>query len=205
MIRSQQHQSQRRRPVPAEIPSSFQVMITGQIQSVSFTYNNIDNVYCRYSFNFGVDWEIIHGVDSGTTQTARRQDVLYEQNESSLVFGFPIDISFKSTSVLGWPQIVVKLYSTDFLGRYVNRGYGCCVCPISPGHYIKEVRTYRPVSSSPLKRIFHWLMGTPPEFYDDHFIARGESRNIVRVQCDGVVKISFDVTTKDMGAFGYTC
>lgn len=204
MVRSQQHINQRRRPAQVETPSSFQVMFTGQIKSASFTFNNIDTLYCRYSFNFGIDWEIIHGVESGTTQIARLRDLLYGNNEQSFYFGFPIDISFKSTSAHGWPRIIIQLYSTDFLGRDVILGYGCCLCPISPGHHIKEVYTYWPVSSSPWRRFLHWITGTPPEFYDENFIALGQSRNIVRVQCDGVVRIAFNTTTKDMGTFGYT-
>ena len=209
VIRSRQHAEalsmNQQRGTVRDLASSFQIMFTGQIESASFTYNNVDNLYCKYNFSYGQDWEIIHGTNSGITQVARMQNIfLHGMNDLSLVFNFPIEISFKATSAYGWPRISVQLYSTDFIGRDIIRGYGCLLCPLSSGHYTKNIYIYRPVSSSPWRRFLHWITGTPPEFIDDNFVAQDKSRHLVTVASDGIVKITLNVTTKDMTRFGYS-
>jgi len=57
--------------VPSE--SSFFVMCTGSIDSSVFE-GGMDNLYCRYGFSFGNDWGVIHGVDSGLSQIARKDE-----------------------------------------------------------------------------------------------------------------------------------
>jgi B9 domain-containing protein 1 len=49
------------------------------------------------------------------------------------VWSFPIEITFKSTNIFGWPQIVVSVYGLDAFGRDVIRGYGCIHLPRHPG------------------------------------------------------------------------
>ena len=53
--------------------SSFFVMATGSIESSVFE-GGMDNLYCRYGFSFGNDWGVIHGVDSGLSQIARKDE-----------------------------------------------------------------------------------------------------------------------------------
>ena len=48
-----------------------------------------------------------------------------------LVWNFPLDITFRSTSPYGWPQLVVSVYGLDGLGNDVVRGYGAVHVPVS--------------------------------------------------------------------------
>lgn len=191
--------------------SSFHVMYTGSIDSASFpSMNHVDNLYCRYSLSFGLDWEVVHGLDTGITQTAKQgancfAPAAQDDGSSTFVWNFPIDVSLKSTSAFGWPRMTLQLYGVDALGRDVIQGYANILCPTAPGHYTKYVPTYTPVSSSPWRRLMQWITGTPPEFYDSKFVAQGDGRDVTKVRCDcPVVKIVLHVATKDMTAFGYT-
>lgn len=46
--------------------TSFFVMVTGHIESAISTSSSLnDHLYCRYSFSYGPDWEVVHGVSMG--------------------------------------------------------------------------------------------------------------------------------------------
>ncbi|CAM9252888.1 unnamed protein product, partial [Phaeothamnion confervicola] len=64
-----------------------------------------DNLYCRYAFSFGSDWSMVHGMDTGLSQLARKGN----GSEQCVVWNFPIEISFKSTNAFGWPRIAISV------------------------------------------------------------------------------------------------
>ena len=201
--------------------TSFFVMITGQIESaISSTATLNDHLYCRYSFSYGPDWGVVHGVSVGLSQIGRRGAPLcnngggggggggafdgYDECNSAIVWNFPIEISFQSTNPHGWPRLVVSVYGLDFMGRDVVRGYASLLLPARPGGRTVYMKTYRPVSGSTFVRVVNWLMGTSPEYYDSRMVARGEGRAVTRVVSgDRMVKVNLMVTIKDFPTFGY--
>ena len=79
-----------------------------------------------------------------------------------LVWNFPLDITFRSTSPFGWPQLVVSVYGLDNLGNDVVRGYGAVHVPLvshSPYATLK-IPVFVPESASILQRIAGWLYYT---------------------------------------------
>lgn len=187
--------------------SSFFVMITGHIESAkSSTSSLTDQLYCRYSFLYGPDWEIVHGVSIGLSQIGR-QGMFTSNNEewgNEIVWNFPIEISFRSTNPQGWPRLVLSIYGFDFMGRDVVRGYASLLLPVSPGRHTKYLKAYRPVSGSWFVQAVNWLLGTHPEYYDSKMVARGGGRAVTRVvSSDRTVKVNLTVTIKDLSTFGY--
>jgi len=182
------------------IPHDFFVMITGRLESAK-CHAAPNNLYCRYSFQHGPDWKITHGVSSGVTQLGRRHGVCGPC--PSIVFNFPIDISFQSTTISGWPRIVVAVYGLDMFGRDVARGYVSILCPMTPGTHSLEAQMYVPISSSFCQRVLNWVNGTMPEFYDSKFVSQGEGRAATIVESTGNVKVILNVTTKQIADFGY--
>ena len=178
--------------------SSFHVLIIGQIESASFP-STIDGLYCRFSFVSGLDWEIIHGVDRGITQTAKKTN----RAQSVITWNFPIDISYGSTNIHGWPRICFSVNGLDWLGRDIVRGYGCLMCPIMAGNHIEYVHLYVPESSSPWNRFLHFLTGSPPEYYDSRFVSRADGRGATRVKCQGTIKVVLNIATKGIENSGY--
>jgi B9 domain-containing protein 1 len=141
-----------------DLESSFLLQCTGQI--VSGALNNHDYLYCRYYFTCGDDWEIIGGLDNGLSQVACQNNMVID---GSVVWNFPIDLSFKSTNIHGWPRIAVGVYGIDFFGRDVVRGYGSVLVPMQPGTHELKMEMFRPVANSTLNEIAAWIFGNPPE------------------------------------------
>jgi B9 domain-containing protein 1 len=119
------------------------------------------------------------------------------------VWNFPLDLTFKSTNLFGWPQLVVSVYGLDSFGREVVRGYGAVHVPVSPGSHSRAIPMFVPESSSKLQKFTSWIMGRRPEFIDAKFVAQGESREVTRVRSQGSITVKFNVVTKGMRKLGY--
>ena len=146
--------------------SSFFLVVTGNIESAISSETSCLNekLYCRYSFSYGEDWEVVHGVSMGLTQIASQGMISNNDDEGGniVVFNFPIEISFQSTNPHGWPRLALSIFGFDFMGRDVVKGYASVLLPITPGRHTQIVRTYCPVSGSKFVEFVNWLMGTNP-------------------------------------------
>jgi hypothetical protein len=49
----------------------------------------------------------MQGIDSGFSQVAQKGSA----GDASVVWNFPIDVTFKSTNPFGWPRLVLSIYS----------------------------------------------------------------------------------------------
>jgi B9 domain-containing protein 1 len=176
----------------------FHVYCTGQIESGQFC--GIDNLYCRSTFNFGPDWQIVHGVDTGLTQIAQKAN----GGDTRIVWNFPIDLTFKSTNAFGWPRLVLSVYGIDGVGRDIVHGYASMHVPTTPGCHTRYVRLFKPLSSSYLQQFIGWLTGAPPEFFNPNFVSQSEGREVTRVTSTGVIKVQINIMTKGMQAHGYS-
>lgn len=99
-------------------------------------------------------------MDTGLSQTACKN---LSNSEEQIVWNFPIDVSFNTTNVFGWPRIAVSVYGIDFLGRDVIRGYGSALIPLASGQHQIEVDMFNPLATSYLNEVASWFMGNPPE------------------------------------------
>lgn len=138
--------------------NSFFVQCTGQI--VSGDFGPVNYLYCRYTFQFGNDWVISSGLDTGLSQTSCKN---MGRSDEQIVWNFPIDVSFNSTNVFGWPRIAISVYGIDFLGRDVIRGYGSALIPVTSGQHQIEIDMFAPLATSHLNDFLSWMMGNPPE------------------------------------------
>lgn len=178
--------------------SGFYVMVTGQVDGVKMTGG--DNLYCKYSFNYGMDWTAIHGLEHGISQISRKSS---GEHQDVYTWNYPLDITFRTTNVHGWPQLVLSVYGINLMGKDVIRGYGCTHVPVTPGRHVRYVRLYTPVSSSWCQQLVAWLTGNPAEFFDAKFVAQGHGREVTRVKSRGTVKVVFNVSTKNMSQWNY--
>ncbi|XP_045680591.1 B9 domain-containing protein 1 isoform X2 [Phyllostomus hastatus] len=151
-------------------PSVFLLMVNGQVESAQFPEH--DDLYCKYCFVYGHDWAPTAGLEEGISQiTSKSHDVRH-----SLVWNFPIDVTFKSTNPFGWPQIVLSVYGPDVFGNDVVRGYGAVHVPFSPGRHKRTIPMFVPESTSTLQKFTSWFMGRRPEYTDPKVVAQGEGR-----------------------------
>ena len=189
--------SERRAAANAKGATGFFTMITGQLESGEF--QTLDNMYVKFKFVYGPDWKAVGGPDQGTSQTSRKGST----DDDEVVWNFPIDVALKATSAYGWPRLVLSVYRQDSFGRDIIQGYGSMLVPTVAGRYTRYVRMFAPVSSSPFQSMLVWLTGNKPEFYHPEFVARSDGREVTRVEAAGLVKVSVNVMTRGMSAFGY--
>eukprot|EP00824_Muranothrix_gubernata_P016396 TRINITY_DN33973_c0_g1_i1.p1 TRINITY_DN33973_c0_g1~~TRINITY_DN33973_c0_g1_i1.p1 ORF type:complete len:200 (+),score=23.86 TRINITY_DN33973_c0_g1_i1:61-660(+) len=176
--------------------SHFTVSVTGQVESAKM--GGCNNIYCRVGYTSGPDWRVVQGVEDGITQMATKGSA------GVFVWNFPLDITFSSTNPFGWPQVVITVYGLDLLGRDVLRGCGAVHIPVGSGRFVRYIRLFAPVSSSGLASWVGKIMGQRPEYLDPKIVARGEGREVTRVRSHGIVKIVFNIVTKDTHVYGMT-
>ncbi|RKO97346.1 B9-domain-containing protein [Caulochytrium protostelioides] len=170
---------------------TFSVLITGQIESVDYTYR------------YGPDWMPVAGLEQGLTQVASHGFSLTGP-AAPLVWNFPIEIAFRSTNVFGWPQLVIAVYGPNSLGQGdVVKGYVALRLPLAPGPHTLYGDLYVPQASSRIAAGYTWLRGHRPEFREPHFVAGGEGRGVTAVRSSGCVKVTLHVVTRDMEQLGY--
>jgi len=174
--------------------SGFCVTLTGRLESAYFPFVR-EYLYCRYSYTYGSDWDISHGVNSGITQIAQSTGA-----DKYVVWNFPIEISFQSWNIYGWPRLVVSVYGLDYFGRDIVRGYGSILCPTTAGLHEISITAFTPMESSMWRRLTNWLTGTHPEFYHSNFVAQGNGRALTLVRANGVVNVVLNVMMTDCEA-----
>nr|XP_033770669.1 B9 domain-containing protein 1 isoform X1 [Geotrypetes seraphini] len=130
----------------AASPTVFLLMVNGQIESANFP--EFDELYCKYCFVYGQDWAPTAGLEEGISQITSKNPGI----QQTMVWNFPLDISFKSTNPYGWPQIVVSVYGPDVFGNDVVRGYGAVHVPFTPGRHRRTIPMFVPESSSKLQK-----------------------------------------------------
>ena len=114
------------------------------------------------------EYQIIH-----LLQASRRS----LDGQQRLVWNFPLDITFRSTSPFGWPQLVVSVYGLDSLGNDVVRGYGAIHIPLTSTVHVPyvtlKIPVFVPESASIMQRIAGWILGRRPEFVDPRVVTSG--------------------------------
>ncbi|KAH7642035.1 B9 domain-containing protein 1 [Dermatophagoides farinae] len=195
----------------------FLVNIHGQIESSSFIGHDYENVYCKCLFRYGPDWALVNNTNSTSSDKRNNnKDIVFISQMASrrpdqpvelplYVWNLPIEATFKSTNVFGWPQIIVSVYGMDNLGNDVIRGYGWTHLPIRPGEHRLQIRLFTPQSSTLLARIANWFVESRrPEFIDTRLAAGHEGRQLVTIENQGgEVTILLNVLFKDFKKYGF--
>lgn len=89
-------------------------------------------------------------------------------------------------------------------GREVIEAYGTIHVPTQPGRHTWYLWTFSPISSSTLTKVLGWAFGKNAEYKDaPNLIAKGQGREVTRVKSGGLIKVIFQVTTRNLEKFGY--
>ncbi|KAI5745154.1 hypothetical protein M8J76_008702 [Diaphorina citri] len=176
--------------------SGFLVSVMGEIEKAYI--QDIDNIYVKYCFVYGKDWDVTSGIEEGISQISK-----HTAGCPQFVWNFPIEIVFKSNNPHGWPQLILCVYGLDGFGNDVIRGYGLCHLPISSGTTAKQVRLFVPQSSSSVQKFTSWLTGHRPEYIDPKILTMGDGREVTRTKSEGIVFVKFNILTKDLYTHGF--
>lgn len=105
-------------------------------------------------------WKIINGEKTGISQVGSS----YSGVNKRIVWNIPFEITFETTVISGWPQIVFVLTGSDFFGRSVIRAYGNMHLPCSPGKQKRVIQLFKPLPQSLITEICGYLNGTIAEY-----------------------------------------
>jgi hypothetical protein len=117
---------------------SPEVHIIGEICSgVGFG----QGVSCKWRIDHGKFWGILEGGAEGHTQTA------YAREGGSASWNHPVDIHYQTTSIQGWPKIMVQIQQLDSYGRVGVIAHGFAHIPCSPGAHHLVIPCWRAVGT----------------------------------------------------------
>lgn len=117
---------------------------------VGASVRGVDRLFCRYAFVSGPDWIVMGGAQSGCTSIGVRnrmqraasilpdlmQDPCRTMNSpgtvsseqsfctASCVWNTVVQATYSSSNVFGWPQILLQVYTLDWMGREKIQAYG---------------------------------------------------------------------------------
>ncbi|XP_044253049.1 B9 domain-containing protein 1-like [Tribolium madens] len=171
---------------------TFLVSLTGQIESLDILAPAGSSWHCKYEFVTGPDWKIIGGLEAGLSQTAN-----VVVNGARVVFNLPIEITFKSTNIYGWPQIVISVYRGVQL-----EGYGRAHMPLRPGAHRVDVALSKPQASSLLGHMGA-LFGYQPELLQPKMLATTAGNHLIQMLSHGEVRVSVNVVMQGVRSLGY--
>ncbi|XP_003366244.1 B9 domain-containing protein 1 [Trichinella spiralis] len=101
-------------------PTGFLLMINGQIETAQFF--NASDIYCKYCFVHGPDWNVLSGIEEGLSQMCCRSSL--ENSADGFVLNFPVELTLKSTnsttsmstySILALLNHSFRLYCPDLI------------------------------------------------------------------------------------------
>ena len=181
----------------ARLAKAMLVNVSGRVESGHI--RGAEQLMCSYEFSYGPDWRL-QDQPTSTTCDSQYSTNVPTRAGATAVWNFPINATFTSTNIHGWPRLVVTICDHQL----VARGYGVCAIPPYPGHYIRYIPVFVPASSAPAQTFLGWLLNAPPEFRESKFTAQNDDREVTRVSSGGVVKVVINVTTRGMAEFGYS-
>ena len=159
--------------------------VEGQVQCC--TNPRASDLYFKFEYCHGPGWSIAAGPNTGTSQASK-----IDAN-NVCVWNFPINVAFKAERPHGWPQIVFSVFGKNVFGKDVVVGYGAVHIPTSQGRHVLEVPLFAPASSSIMQKLISLISGETPEFLNVNYIAEGESREVVKTESQGEIKLALNV------------
>ena len=111
------------------------------------------------------------------------------------VWAHPIDVHFSTTSLQGWPRVLVEVWSEDTFGRHVLAGYGAAFVPCAPGEHSVEVVTLRPVGSTSAQ-LKAWFLGTTAQLEHPSLALVDADRVDLSTETAGVVHMQVNVVLR---------
>jgi B9 domain-containing protein 1 len=181
----------------ARLSKRMYVNISGRVESGHI--RGAEQLMCSYEFSYGSDWRL-QGQMSAATCDSQYSTNVPTKSGATAVWNFPINATFTTTNIHGWPRLVVTICDHAL----VARGYGVVAIPPYAGHYIKYIPIFVPTASAPAQSFLGWLLNAPPEFRESKFTAQNDDREVTRVSSGGVVKVVLNVSTRGLAEFGFT-
>ena len=173
-----------------------EVHIVGElVGATDFAYSNL---FCKFELHAGAGvsnpagaWTRLDGVASGQTQ----QSLAEGFNKEFVVWNHPIDVHYSTTTLGGWPVIVVQVWHEDSYGRLELSGYGVTHVPSEVGEHVIECVLWRPQGSFS-EKVVNFFMGTTSHLEHRELVSTSEDRWDLFTETAGSVHFKLDVMTR---------
>lgn len=172
--------------------SYFHLAVSGQLESAYFPMGpDSGALFCRYDVVAGPDWELVSGMRSGITQSAKP-----EGDYRTVVFNMPLEFTMKSTNPYGWPQIVFSMYGNNLWNVETNRGYARIHCPLMGTKRTVRAPLFVPKFSNIWSAAMSWLTGVNPEMRDPKILADGSKHKGLATESYGELVVSLQAISR---------
>jgi hypothetical protein len=140
--------------------NAFTVTVSGEVERGVFP-GSTSSVTVSYSFVARADtgWVCIGGETRNISPMSYSSSDVY-------VWNIPLSCTYSAVTPVGWPRLLITVYSTDWLGRDIILGYGLTLIPSQPGRYERRIPLFTPTSSSWWSSLSGWLLGRRPVLID---------------------------------------
>ncbi|KAH8295112.1 hypothetical protein KR018_007269 [Drosophila ironensis] len=186
----------------------FSVCITGQIVSATFPLGpDREYVFLRYELVAGPDWQLASGPQHGLTQLATNRSGHFNE---PIVFNMPIEVTYKSTSPFGWPQILVSVFGRNgILGRETLLGYAHVHLPVFSSRRpaeqpeLMQAPILRPKCPSMMADVTSWLLRREPELKDPKVLLDNLKCKGLSMESYGSLELQMSAVMRGARKLGY--
>lgn len=141
-------------------------------------------------------WSLRNGEATGETQVSACAE------NGVAVLNHPIDALYETTTVEGWPFIVVEVWDKSTVGAKGFCGCGSAWLPPSSGQHVVDVHLWKPAASG-LDAITDMLLPTAPDIKRlREVMVSPYMRSQVQADTVGTVRISITSTQLGFDLFG---
>ncbi|SPP82979.1 B9 domain-containing protein 1 [Drosophila guanche] len=187
--------------------SYFSLSITGQIVSATFPLGpDQEFVFLRYELVAGPDWQLASGPQHGLTQLATNKSGHFNE---PIVFNMPIEVTYKSTSPFGWPQLLVSVFGRSGMGRESLLGYANIHLPVfgsrptTDQNTILEAPILMPKCPNMFADVTSWLLRREPELKDPKVLLNSMKCKGLSMESYGSLEFQLHTIMRGARKLGY--
>ena len=153
---------------------------------------NSQNIYVKYNFKVGEDWNLLAGSLQGETFQSEEYD-----DNKFIPLEHPFDLNFAAKAIRGWPKMILEVWEVDSYGRNSIAGYSQILMPTKPGDYKLKAECWRPRGG-----FFDRLIGSYPELIYKDVVITNESRLGFKTETTGTIEMEISIVAKDFQFHG---
>ncbi|MCQ2818633.1 MAG: B9 domain-containing protein [archaeon] len=173
-----------------------QIYIFGRIVSgVGFPANEL---FVKYKFLYGVNFNLINGSEKGDTYQSR---AFADEEGVAVYFDQPLFLNLSCRSIKGWPKLYVEVWGNDPDGKTFLAGYGTGFIPAKSGFTKFTISCWRPTESLDFN-YGEELLCNIPEFYNKEIVYSTEPKFEVTTVSGGQIIVEIETIFKDFALHG---
>lgn len=135
-------------------------------------------------------WRSLEGNFSGLSWFAKPSD-----EDGMAIWNHPIDVTFSTLSLQGWPQLLVEVYEGNEYQHNDHAGYGTIFIPCVPGLHKLEVVMFRPQGTK-FEEFTAKFLGGHHRYLNSNVILTTDSREGHKVVTTGIVHVELNVIVR---------